>query len=60
MPLKVKVPLPALVRIVSVLMIPEISESELVVVTESVPILATSPLRSTVPAPVLIVRLCSA
>ena len=59
-PLKVKVPAPALVTIVSVLMTPEISESELVVVTESVPMFATSPLRSTVPAPVLIVRSCSA
>ena len=39
--LKVKVPAPALVTIVSVLMTPEISESELVVVTESVPMFAT-------------------
>ena len=57
--LKVKVPEPALVTIVSVLMTPEISESVLVVVTDSVPIFATAPFISTVPAPALIVKLCS-
>ena len=59
-PLKVKVPEPALVISVSVLITPETSDEALVDVMDSVPILATSPFISTVPEPVLMVKLFSA
>ena len=58
-PDKVRVPEPALVRLVSVLIIPETSELVLVEVIDNVPIFATAPLISVAPEPELMVKLCS-
>ena len=55
-----KVPDPALVIIVSVLMIPEASDEVLFEVMDNVPMFATAPLISTAPEPVEMVKLCSA
>jgi hypothetical protein len=55
-----KVPDPALVITVSVLMIPEASDEVLFEVMDNVPMFATVPLISTAPEPVEMVKLCSA
>ena len=55
-----RVPDPALVKAVSVLMIPEISDAVLVDVMDNVPTFAIAPLISVAPEPELIFKLCSA
>jgi hypothetical protein len=55
-----KVPDPALVIIVSVLMIPEASDEVLFEVMDNVPMFATAPLISTAPEPVEMVKLFDA